>query len=147
MLTPSNATFLEYYGRGGICTQANKVRRDLNVHGLGALDLRTTKPSGDNWDFSKKADRKEAMNLINQLEPDFIIGSPPCTAFCAWNQHLNFKKMKKEDVERIMADGRMHLQFMARVYWKQIRGGRHFLHEHPATAVSWSENALWTYEA
>ena len=45
------ATFLEMYGRGGINREANGARRDLNVAGLGACDLRTTKPDGTPWNF------------------------------------------------------------------------------------------------
>ena len=110
--------------------------------GLGACDLRTTKPDGNPWDFSKKADRKMAMDKIDQETPDWVIGSPPCTPFCAWNQHMNYPKMDRERVESLMKEGRMHLEFMAKVYRKQYRRGRFFLHEHPATAVSWSEQSI-----
>ena len=53
IVSPNDATFLELYGRGSICREANQSRRDLNVQGLGALDLRTSKPDGSNWDFAK----------------------------------------------------------------------------------------------
>ena len=135
-------TFVELYGRGGIHYEANRSRRDLNVMGLGACDLRTTKPDGNPWDFSKKADRKMAMDKIDQETPDWVIGSPPCTPFCAWNQHMNYPKMDRERVESLMKEGRMHLEFMAKVYRKQYRRGRFFLHEHPATAASWSEQSI-----
>ena len=39
------ATFVEQYGRGAINREANGPRRDLNVEGLGACDLRTTNPT------------------------------------------------------------------------------------------------------
>ena len=45
------ATFLEMCGRGGINREANGARRDLNVTGLRACDLRTTKPDGTPWNF------------------------------------------------------------------------------------------------
>ena len=51
------------YGRGAIVNQANNVRRDVNVKGLDALDIRTTKDDGTPWDFLKKADRKKAASL------------------------------------------------------------------------------------
>ena len=73
---------MEIYGRGGIMNEANGHRRNLNVKGLGALDIRTLKPHGDYWDFTKRADRREARDLVNQLDPDLIIGSPPCTPLC-----------------------------------------------------------------
>ena len=45
-LKPTSATFMELYGRGSVVREANESRRDLNVVGLGALDLRTCKPDG-----------------------------------------------------------------------------------------------------
>ena len=37
--SPSKATFMDIYGRGSICREANQRRRDLNVAGLGGRDL------------------------------------------------------------------------------------------------------------
>ena len=76
------------------------------------------------------------------MQPDFIIGSPPCTAFCSWNRHLNYKKMNKEDVRKMIDEGERHLKFMCQLYQKQIDAGRFFVHEHPATAVSWKEKDI-----
>ena len=70
-------------------------------------------------DFTKRAHRKEAMALVDQLYPDFAIGSPPCTLFCSWNVHVNFHKMKTEDVDRIVGEGRLHHKLMVRIYRKQ----------------------------
>ena len=75
------SSFMEIYGRGEIMKNANGPRRALNVQGLGALDLRTFKPNGETWNFEKRSDRNEARNLIDSLQPTWIIGSPPCTAF------------------------------------------------------------------
>ena len=91
---------------------------------------------------SKRSDRQEAMEMVDKLAPDFIVGSPPCTPFCSWNVHMNFRKMKKEDVDRIVSEGRQHLNFMAKIYRKQILRGKYFVHEHPATAVSWDEREI-----
>ena len=79
---------------------------------LGALDIRTLKPNGDCWDFTKRTDRREARELVNQLDPDLIIGYPPCTPFCLWNVNLNFKRMDKTNVAKMIAEGREHLRFM-----------------------------------
>ena len=40
------ATFMEVYGGGAIADCANHARRNLNLQGLGALELRTTKEDG-----------------------------------------------------------------------------------------------------
>ena len=39
-------TFVEVFGGGSICDEANGPRRNLNLVGLNALDLRTVKPNG-----------------------------------------------------------------------------------------------------
>ena len=36
----------------------------------------------------------------------------------------------------------MLLNFAAQVYTEQLKGGRHFLHEHPASATSWGEPCM-----
>ena len=111
---------LELYGRGSIVRQANASRRDLNAVGLDALDLRTSKPDGSPWNFAKRSDRKMARDLIDQKRPDFIIGSPPCTACCVWNQHLNFKRVHPDDAHKFVKYGMLNLKFMCKVYHKQI---------------------------
>ena len=85
LIAPDEATFMELYGRGAIMREANGARRDLNVHGLAALDIRTYKPDGTTLDFTCRKDRKQAMDLIDKEDPLFIIGSPLCTAFCSWS--------------------------------------------------------------
>ena len=36
----------------------------------------------------------------------------------------------------------MHLRFMLHLYKIQLEGGRHFLHEHPASARSWKDPVM-----
>ncbi|MCP2504710.1 MAG: hypothetical protein NLN65_05400, partial [Candidatus Poseidoniaceae archaeon] len=124
---PINPTFVEMYGCGNIVTAANTVLRNLNVTGLAAFDLRTCKPSGVPWDFSKKSDRSEALRFVKEKKPIWIIGSPPCTAFSRL-QGLNFPKMDPARVAQIMKEARAHLHFVISLYHIQIADGRHFLH-------------------
>ena len=49
---------------------AKTLPSSLNVTGLGALDLRTVKPDGTPWDFTKKADRRLAMRKQDEDNPD-----------------------------------------------------------------------------
>ena len=63
------ATFLKMYGRGGINHEANGARRDINVAGLGACDLRTTEPDGTPWNFLNKIYRRQAMKRVDELKP------------------------------------------------------------------------------
>ena len=60
MMGKPPTTFVEMYGRGSINLEANNSRRNLGLKGIGALDLRTTKPDGTPWDFTKRSDRRIA---------------------------------------------------------------------------------------
>ena len=69
MLKPTGATLMELYGRGGINREANGARRNLNVKGLGALDLRTgsqTEPAGTSPDATTDA-KPERWSPISSL--------------------------------------------------------------------------------
>ena len=114
--------------------------RNLNVNGLNALDLRTAKPNGAPWDFSNAFDRALARTMLEEQKPTWVVGSPPCTFFSAWNQGINHKRMDSKKVEALRREAVMHLHFVAGLYKLQIDGGRHFLHEHPATATSWQRH-------
>ena len=122
------ASFVELYGRGSIMTDANLRRRNLNVQGLAALDLRTVKEDGTPWNFSNKKDRREAERLIDELNPTWIVGSPPCTAFSQWNVCMNYPKMDPAVIKRLVAEGQVHLDFVAKLDRKQYNCGRHFFH-------------------
>ena len=67
-----------------------------------------------------------------------LVGSPMCTAFCAW-QKLNAQKRDPAVVKREWDRAMIHLEFVCRLYLLQIKAGRYFLHEHPVAASSWKE--------
>ena len=142
VLKSAATTFMEVYGRGAIMEAANGPERNLNVEGLQAFDLRTCKPNGETWDFTKKSDRMEALRIVKERKPMWLIGSPPCTAFSLLNEGLNYKKMDPVRVAAMRKEGRKHLHFMISLYRIQLEEGRHFLHEHPASASSWRDKEL-----
>ena len=80
------------------------------------FDIRTVKPNGDPWDFDKRADRLEARRIVEEKQPKWIIGSPPCTAWCILNYGLTYRKMDPEKVKAMMAEGRRHLRCVASLY-------------------------------
>ena len=135
-------SFLELYGRGRLNELAHGRRRNINCKGLGALDLRTRRPDGTPWIFLLKSHREDALAMVMMLKPNWVIGSPPCTARCSWNWHLNYKKMARNKIDTLISDGRTHLEFVLQIYRLQIAGGRYVLHEHPATAKSWEEDGM-----
>ena len=133
-------TFHEAYGRGGLSDEAR--RSPLNVKGLRSLDFACQKDDGSHWDFSKQSDRQEALRLIESDDPDWVIGSPPCTAFSLLNVGLNYPKMDKEEVRKRIKEGLVHLKFVCQLYRRQIRNGKFFLHEHPNSALSWKTKPI-----
>ena len=66
--------------------------------------------------------------------PDLLIGSPPCTSFCAL---LHLSKTK-DQIEKMRVEGRKHVRVCIEAYKRQLQMGKHFLHEHPAGSASWS---------
>ena len=69
---------------GSIVADANRKRRFLSIDGLNAFGPRTKKPEGQHWNFNVRADRQLSRRMISERGPEWIIGSPPCTAFCNW---------------------------------------------------------------
>ena len=80
-----------------------------------------------------------ARQIVEDTKPVWIIGSPPCTFYSAWNQGINHRRMDPERVESLRREAVRHLHFVAGLYKLQVDGGRHFLHEHPAGATSWRD--------
>ena len=52
---------------------------------------------------------------------------------------MNYRDLKDEKIEAHRKDGRVHVRLAARLYRKQVRSGRYFLHEHPTGATRWKE--------
>ena len=88
-------TFVEVYGRS-IRDQSSVTRRNFYIKGLDAMDLRTTKPNGEPWNFCKREDRSSAREMIERKNPDWILGAPPCTAFAIWSYAINYPKMNPD---------------------------------------------------
>ena len=60
---------LELYGRESIVHGANVSSTNLNTQDMGALELRTLKPSGQPWDFTKRPDRRLALCSVQARKP------------------------------------------------------------------------------
>ena len=55
---------------------------------------------------------------------------------------MNYANMSPEDVQRKKLEGLVHLRFVSQLYKDQIKASRYFLHEHPLSAMSWSEDCM-----
>ena len=113
----------------------------MSLEAGSTFDLRADR-DGRQWDFRRESDRRECRRRIEKEKPYVVVGSPPCTDFCQWNEYMNFRKMDPKVVEKRKAEARMLLNFAMEIYELQLRGGRHFLHEHPRGATSWKEEKV-----
>ena len=57
---------------------------------------------------------------------------------------MNYPKMDAAKVKQLKREGHRHLQFCVSLYRRQLTLGRHFLHEHPASAGSWKDPSVQT---
>ena len=122
-------------------THCAKLLPQLGISAGFALDLTENNQRGEPWDFDDENKQDEAMDLIDETKPLFIVGSPMCTAFSTWqriNAHRRDPVKMKEQYDKAVK----HLRFVCRVYRKQLDEGRYFLHEHPVAASSWQEPCM-----
>lgn len=98
--------------------------------------------NGQSYDLLLARDRQRVRERIQTEKPWLVIGSPPCRDYSTLNEGLNFRKMPEEEVRRRLAARAVHLHFALEIYRLQLKGGRHFLHEHPAGASSWHDEQV-----
>ncbi|CAK0877935.1 unnamed protein product [Prorocentrum cordatum] len=96
-----------------------------------ACDIRT------GYDFSQEGDRQRAQATIELEQLLLITGSPMCAP---WSDLQALNVIQGVDVNAIMERGVVHLVFCAERCKEQIKAGRLFLHEQPASSRSWR---LW----
>lgn len=80
-----------------------------------ALDLTTVDPDGRtplDFNYSEKA--QKAKRIIQEKKALLLIGSPMCAAFSQL-QNLNFAKMSKEDVDKVLEHGKRHFSILHRI--------------------------------
>ena len=119
----------------------SKYARDKGLVGGVALDLTTVDDEGQAWNFSKAEMREKAEKLVEELQPELILGCPPCGPFSIL-QNLNKGKMDAEKFAEKLGEAREHLRFCCKLYKGQLRRKKFFLHEHPDLATSWKEEPV-----
>ena len=93
------------------------------------------------YEFTKFSDRQRARREIGLGQPFLLITSPECKW---WSSIVNmsYGKMDQRDIGTSMVKARIHLEFVAQLHLQQVRGGRHLLSEHPASASSWRDPSV-----
>ena len=134
--------FHELYGQGNLCKLASEMLASRNVTGLRALDMRTKKPNGQPWDFRRKEDRRLAMRLQDEDEPDWLVGAPPCTDMCTLNVGTNFSRMDPAIVAERKRVADQHTRCVSRMYRRQMAKGNYFLHKRPRSSQCWKHPSV-----
>ncbi len=102
-----------------------------------ALDLAVVDPDdGLPWDFDNPDNCAKAKRKVQYAKPKLLIGSPMCTAFSQL-QALSKDKGNIEQKKQLLARAIRHIRSCVSLYWEELKNGRYFLHEHPASAKSW----------
>ena len=91
--------------------------------------------------FSVARKRKQCRDLINYIEPYCIIGTPSCTAFTIL-QEWNRDRLGEERFHDMFRRATRHMEFCCDLYMRQLKLGRHFVHEHPDKATSWGLDCI-----
>ncbi len=86
------------------------------------------------WDFNLRSHQEMLEQYIDDHKPLVVIGSPPCTPF---SQLQTFRPDSRNKREKL-AEGIKYMEFVFKLYEKQVEGGRVFIHENPAQATSWA---------
>ena len=77
------------------------------------------------WDSNIVEHRDLADMYVEQRKPLVLIGSPPCVAFSQLQTMIPDSDRKACQLK----EGMQHMEFVVKLYNKQLEGGRIFLHE------------------
>ena len=90
-----------------------RVTRMAPKFGLSAgfaYDLMTNDENGQPWGFDKPCQREKCLRHVIEKKPQFLIGSPMCTAFSAL-QGLNKWRMDPKKWDALIEKGLRHIRF------------------------------------
>ena len=100
-----------------------------------AYDIEVNDENGKPWEFDVPSQRAKCLKHIQEQKPEFLIGSPLCTAFNII-QGLKKWRMNPDKWNALIEKGLRHMRCAVQLYRLQAEGGRYVLHEHPNSATS-----------
>ena len=94
------------------------------------------------WDFFNAADRKRFWTVLEEEEPDLVLMTPECKAFCSM-MNVNWERMDPAERKKLQfkAMAMAMFQFCIQVAERQLRRAKFFLIEQPDGASSWNTHA------
>ena len=79
------------------------------------------------WDFNQEDHRIKAEQCLDKHQPLAVIGSPPCTPFSP----LQTLSPPSEAKRAKWQEGVRHMEFVVKLYCKQVEAGRVYVHDPP----------------
>ncbi len=90
---------IELFSPPRVCSELDKRSEGPLSSGISS-DFTVNTQTGEKWDFLSAVDRRACWKRLRVEDPWVVIGSPPCTDFCAFNVQWNFPRMDPEVVSR-----------------------------------------------
>lgn len=106
----------------------------LGMRSAASLDVLT------GCDLLSAEGRMEALALLTQKRPLFLMCSPPCTMYSELTRMWNAKKMTYEQRALRQREADSMLKFAMEMCRLQGQAGRFWCHEHPHKASSWKHD-------
>ena len=95
---------------------------DIDLKPGWSLDLTREDPlTGKAWDLSRHDVRERVRKLVRDTKPFMVIGSPPCTMFCAL-QNLQKGRRDEQEFQRRLENAKRHVRFCFELYAMQVQG-------------------------
>ena len=113
-----------------VFARALQLNASLSVDLLTGTDLRTLQG------------RVSLERALTARHPLVIVLSPPCTMYSALTWSLNRGRTPDDKWDQKMHEANIMLNLAMEVAARQVVQGRYFVFEHPATARSWSTQAV-----
>ena len=114
------------------------MAKSMGLQGGFSMDLPVPDEYERRWDFPRPEDRRRAEQFVRSKRPYMLVLSPPCTAFCAWQQrNMSRHPSYREKADRILREATVHVLSTLKLAALQMQEGRYFIFEHPLTAASW----------
>ena len=126
-------TAIELFG-ASVSKFANKFT-SCGIDSSLIIDMTTKPDDGQFWDLGTSEDQDKLDRMQQEPQTELLNGSAPCISFRTLLPPS--EKGTKKQTETAQDEQRQHTHKRAAQHERQLRMGRHFLHEHPVHASRW----------
>ena len=122
--------FAEIFSRPRVINMIAALHLTAVLSGSLSIDILT------GFDLRLAAAREAVMKMLLERSIHIVVLSPPCTMF-SQIMHINFAKMKPDDLRQRWKDAMCFIHFTIRIIRWIVSKNGFFVFEHPTGASSW----------